>query len=58
MCPGDSKIQAWYFRQTCIRSVWASVMESRLCDEIETFKQTLKTHPFVKFVNEFFTNLD
>ena len=25
---------------------------SWLCDEIETFKRTLKTHPFVKFVNE------
>ena len=33
-------------------SMWASVMESRLCDEIEAFKRTLKTHPFVKFVNE------
>ena len=34
------------------RSVWASVMKSRLCDEIEALKRTLNTHPFVKFVNE------
>ena len=52
MCPEGYKSQARYFRQTYIRSVWASVMESRLCDEIEAFKRTLKTHPFVKFVNE------
>ena len=26
-CPEGSKIQAWYFRQACIRSVWASGME-------------------------------
>ena len=52
MCPGDSKIKARYFRQTCMRNMWASVMETRLCDEIETFKRTLKTHTFVKFVNE------
>ena len=50
MYPEGSKIQARYFRQTCIRSV--GLMESRLCDEIEAFKRTLKTHPFVKFVNE------
>ena len=24
----------------------------RLCDKIETFKRNLKTHVFVKFVNE------
>ena len=36
------KIQARYFWQTCIRSVWDSVMESRLCNEIEAFKRTLK----------------
>ena len=52
MCPEGSKIQARYFWQTCIRSVSASVMESRLCDEIEAFKRTLNIHPFVKFVNE------
>ena len=52
MCPEGSKIQARYFRQECIRSVWASVMEFKLCDEIETFERTLKTHLFVKFVNE------
>ena len=28
MCPDISKIQAWYFQQACIRSVWASGMES------------------------------
>ena len=27
MCPEVSKIQAQYFRQTCIRSVWVSGME-------------------------------
>ena len=27
-------------------------MEIRLCDEIEAFKRNLKTHLFVKFVNE------
>ena len=47
MCPEGSQIQAQYFPQTCIRSVRASVMVSRLCDEIEEFKRTLKTHPFV-----------
>ena len=26
-CPEGSKIQAWYFRQACIRSIWASGME-------------------------------
>ena len=26
-CPEGSKIQAWYFWQACIRSVWASGME-------------------------------
>ena len=52
VCPEGSKIQARYFWQTCIRSVWALVMESRLCDEIVAFKRTIKTHPFVKFVNK------
>ena len=55
--PEGSKIQAWYFRQGCIHSVWASGMELlakeiRLCDEIEAFKRNLKTHLFVKFVND------
>ena len=27
MCPEGSKIEAWYFQQACIRSVWASGME-------------------------------
>ena len=40
------------FGKRAYRGVWASVMESRLCDEIEAFKRTLETHPFVKFVNE------
>ena len=32
---------------------WNSLpKEIRLCDENETFKQNLKTHLFVKFVNE------
>ena len=26
-CPEGSKIQAWYFREACIRSIWASGME-------------------------------
>ena len=128
MCPEGSKIQAWYFRQACIYSAWASGMELlhynavimsamasqitsltfvyssvysgadqrkhqssasrafvrgnhrspvnsprkgpvtrkmfpfddvimlpkeiRLCDEAETFKRTVKTHLFIKFVNE------
>ena len=52
MCAECSKIQAWYFLQACIRSVWASDMEFRLCDEIEAFKRTLKIHLFVKFVYE------
>ena len=26
-CPEGPKIQAWYFRQACIRSIWASGME-------------------------------
>ena len=26
-CPEGSKIQAWYFRQACIRSVWVCGME-------------------------------
>ena len=51
MCPEVSKIQARYFRQACIHCVWAPVMEFRLCAEIEAFKRTIKTHPFVKFVN-------
>ena len=38
MCPEGSKIQARYFRQACISSVWASVMEFRLCYEIESVK--------------------
>ena len=42
--PEGSKIQARYFQQACIRSVWASVIEFRLCDEIEAFEGTLKTH--------------
>ena len=54
--PEGSKIQAWYFRQACIRRVWASGMEllakGTLCDEIEAFKPNIKTHLFVKFVNE------
>ena len=56
-CAEGSKIQAWYILQACIRSAWTSGMELlakeiRLCDEIEAFKQNLKTHLFVKFVNE------
>ena len=47
MCPEGSQIQARYFRQTRIRSVLASVMESRLYGEIEAFKRNLKIHPFV-----------
>ena len=34
MYPEGSKIQARYFRQACIHSVWVSFMEFRLCDEI------------------------
>ena len=46
-CPEGSKIQAWYFRQwNCLPK------EIRLCDEIEAFKRNLKTHLFVRFVNE------
>ena len=58
-CPEGSKIQAWYFRQACICSVcmglWHGIAlpkEIRLCDEIEAFKRNLKTHLFVKLVNE------
>ena len=34
MYPEGPKIQVRYFRQACIRSVWVSAMEFRLCDEI------------------------
>ena len=41
MCLEGSKIKAQYFRQF------------RLYDDIESFEQTLKTHIFVKCVNEY-----
>ena len=43
-------IDTYSFRQACIHSVCGSVRE--LCDEIEAWKRILKTHIFVKFVNE------
>ena len=47
-------------KRACIRNMRATGMELlakgnliRLCDEIEAFKRTLKTHLLVKFVNEY-----
>ena len=57
MCPEKSKIQTQYFRQVCIRSVWALwhgnclPKEIRLCNEIEAFARTPRTHLFVQLVN-------
>ena len=56
-CPEGSKIQAWYFGKRAFAVygplAWNCLpKEIRLCDEIEAFKRNLKTHLFVKFVNE------
>ena len=50
-CPEGSKIQAWYFRQACIPSVWASGMELLAKGNVMKLKHSSETWRLIFLLN-------